>query len=642
VILGTALLLGARGPAPSVELKAAFQVRHDIGYPERPDATPNPGATVFLYVCNTGTGSVSAAGLSWNGRGIEAHMSGPAWQAVWWRLLPARLEPGAEGELALGLRAALAEPTVMTAVFSDGSQLACRVAPQEPPFRIGMLTFEPGLKRAFLVVERTASGAPLPDRVLVDGVPQAVMWLSRDYVANVRAGILAPARPFVRGRTYTVRVTGGRAVAGTAMRAFTGYTRFGTCGYAELARYADNGLNAYLNFRIMNRAALDQGVDLGVKCAVTLDLEAAPPPETIGHPGLYAYLVTDEPDCRDYAADTNRPMDLRIGTLAQPVARAVERCRAGDPATPVMITLDLTFVPRNYSLYGPLPDIVNSDCYPLNIGQPLSVIRERTASVRRAAAPRPFSFTFQSSWEEQSKVKEGWIGADRLRREGWRAFVDRDKVRGFGRAPVPAEVRVQMLYALGCGARALHAYTDATEAGPEGVCHSSADLPELWREVGVMVRTLRVVAPLIELAHPVDWARAETPKVWTRTLLCGDAGALVVAVNDDYTYNADGFAQKPARNVAFRFDDWPWLRGAAVFRCEDGNLVPVASKRQPGGLSWTEPELACGAVYAVFDRPARARELADAYAAERPQATEAGKALSPEGYLQGRRFTRDP
>jgi len=199
---------------------------------------------------------------------------------------------------------------------------------------------------------------------------------------------------------------------------------------------------------------------------------------------------------------------------------------------------------------------------------------------------------------------------------------------------------MEMLYAIGCGARGLFSYTDATEAGGDLIFHSSADLPEIWQEIGRTSRALRVVAPLIEIAHPTVWATANKETLWVSTLISGDMGALVAVVNEDCVSDTKGFAQKSARNVSFTFPDLPWLKGQKAMRVEDGRLIELEAQRGDKRLSWSEPGITDAAIYLVLSNPAIARHLKERATTERPVATEAGKQKGPESYLRGRRFTR--
>ncbi|MCC6445773.1 MAG: hypothetical protein IT210_20255 [Armatimonadetes bacterium] len=642
-------LAGAAQAGP-VAVAAGYHIRNVSPEEMRPEgspeiqavkaAHPDLGGMVYLYIRNDSATAVALEDLSWQGMGVRQHAAAPGYNAIWWRMLPDSLPPGGEGEIALCLRKSLDAPTEFTARFSDGTALRQTVSLDSPPFRIETLAFGEDLRTVYLYIEAASKDSPRPKEVWLDGKPlrRETRWLSRGYAGGVRAAVVRLARPLERGRLYTFRVASGKTVVGATMRAFSGLSRFGTYGYGEFERYAASGLNAYNSFSTVSKQGLDEARKQSVKVVMVVGT-GAPPAETAGHPALFAYLAMDEPDVHDYSRDKGRPMNLRPGTLAMEMVNAAESCRKADPLTPTMTTLDLTFVPNNYFIYGPVADIANPDCYPISIGWPIQAIREKARTVKRAAAPRPFMLTYQGCWEEIGIPQDHWVGAPEIRREGWQKFAATSKLRGFGRAPVPPEIRMQMLYAIGCGARGLYSYTDATEAGGSLIFHSSADVPELWQAVGQTSRMLRQVASLIEIGHPVAWATASQPSLWASTLLAGEKAALVAVVNEDNQADRNGFKQNPARDARFAFPDLPWLQIAGVWRVDEGAFVPAPYGKEKGRIVWSEPALTDAALYLVSSDPALARRLSDRAQKEAPVATAKGKEKGPESYLKGRRRT---
>ena len=151
-------------------------------------------------------------------------------------------------------------------------------------------------------------------------------------------------------------------------------------------------------------------------------------------------------------------------------------------------------------------------------------------------------------------------------------------------------------------------------------------------------RALRLVAPLVEVSHPIVWARADGPKLWTRTLLAGEQAALVVVVNDDYQSVTEAFTQTPARNVKITFQDLPWLQPVAAWKVDGGEFVPAPLKRTARSLYWLEPEISDAEIYLVAGNSGLVAQLAHDYAQQLPFATAAGSHRT-EDYLNGRRKT---
>ena len=178
------------------------------------------------------------------------------------------------------------------------------------------------------------------------------------------------------------------------------------------------------------------------------------------------------------------------------------------------------------------------------------------------------------------------MGRGEILEKGFPDFADAQRVRGFGRPQVPSEIRIQMMYAVGSGARALWSYIDATECCGGLVFHGTQELPELWAAIGGMSRTFRQVAGDINLSHPLVWAQADEPKLWVRTLACGEDAALVCVVNEDYRCDHKGFLINPAGNVTFAFLDLPWLATAHVARVLPDGLEHVPCQRADATCEW--------------------------------------------------------
>ena len=604
------------------------------------------GSMVYLYLRNPGE-TAFLKGISWAGKDVEAHAAGPDYQAIWWRLTPHLLGGGEEGELAICLRNRLAESTEFTVELTNGQTITQVIEPEGPPFRFGSIGFGPELKRIYLYVEKLRADAPLPERihaarVSVEGEPR---WLSPGYVGGVRAAVIEVKRPLRRGRHCTFRVTGGGHSAGATVRAFTDLARFGSYGYpGRLGGYAANGLNAYAQFGPPDKGLLDRAQELGIKVAGHLNY-SAPSDHTFGHPALYAYMGMDEPDVRDYGEGDDRPMHLRIGTTAMRTLRAAQLHTSRDPLTPTLLTINLTFTPRNYFVYGPMADIANPDCYPIAIDWSVRAVRDKLSIAKRASAPRVLTYTYQNMWEEWARpdTPMPWMGFAHIQKiEDSTTLVDRKRRRGFARAPAPQEVRLGMLYGIGCGARGLLGYHDGSELAAGGlILHGTWVLPEIWKVNGETIRALRMIAPLIDVSHPMTWARSDAEQVWVRTLIGGDRAAVVVAVNEDYESVEAGFTEEVAKNVRFRFDHWPWLEAKTVLKVGDGGFVRVASQHDAEGLSWTETQLADGEMYLVVADAAVADQLEKRYQETAPFATDEGRS-KPEHYLKGRRTTPKP
>jgi len=556
------------------------------------------GCILYAYVRNAGDGAATLAGLTWNGETVEALVEKRT--AVWWRLAPPTLPPGVVGEVVVRLRGRLDRPGQLVVELSNGRRIELLVDHRGPAFRIESLAFAPDRRTAYLYIESQRQDAPLPTEVLLDGRSPLgmVRWLGAGYTGRLRVACVYLDAPLELGSWHTWTVAGGDARAGAATRVFPDVARFGSYGFMDIKRFADNGLGTYYSFGQLGREALDAAQAHGIRAAFYIS-DGTPPEDRRGHPAIYGYNLHDEPDVGDYSARKDVPMHLRPGTLAPDMVEQARRCAESDATKPVLLTLDLTFTPANYYIYGPIADMTTPDCYPVTIGQPLSFLRDCAAHAKRATAPRPFGFVYQSCWEHFAKDQGRYVGRAEILAKGFDRFTDPEKTRGFGRPPTPSEIRIQMMYALGSGARALWAYIDATELSGTLLFQGTQDLPENWKAVGDNSRALRHVERYVNLAHPIAWAHATGPKLWVRTLICGDAAALVVVVNEDYRCDKDGFSAARAQHVKVTFPALPWATLKRIAEVRPDGLVETPSQQQNGGLAWAIPCLTDTALYLV-------------------------------------------
>jgi hypothetical protein len=592
------------GAEPGASVSAAFQVPFVSGRTLQAEGNPqindakqrlrDPGGALHLALRNHGPEALSVTDVVWDGGGLESHRAD--FGLIWYRLQPDPLPPDSEGVLTLCLRRALATDTEVTLRCTDGRSLSVTVPALPPPCTIEAVRFTAGRARAFVYLRVPAGMRAADVRLYWNGqnATRRTRWLSRRPSAGVLIAAVSFQEPLARGALQQVRVQAGDGTVATAVRAFDRLAAFGSCGGSDVERYAFNGLTASHSFGPSSPELLDRAGALGIRCAVTTG--PTPRQDILGHPALYAYILTDEPDCQDYGVE-DRPMEKRIGAHAPEMLRFANECMRQDPATPTMLTVDLTFTPANYFVYGGLADLTNPDCYTVTCGWPVHVLPEYLDTVRQACAPRPFTFTYQGCWEEVARrLERDYVGGQELRDKGFAAFKDVEKTRGFGRPPHPAEVVTSMLYGVGCGASGLFSYIDSSELCGTLMFHGSEDLPELWDAIGRTSRTLHRVAPLLELSHVIEWAVAETPDLWVRTLIAGDQGLLVVAINKRSESTATGFVVRPLENATLRCPEVPWFAANCLLRVAAGAWQPVRQERQGTTLVWHDT-IAEGALY---------------------------------------------
>ena len=227
------------------------------------------------------------------------------------------------------------------------------------------------------------------------------------------------AKPLQYGSYHVVKlVTRSGAVAACQQRAYDGFVPLGSYCYETVEYYARNGLNWYNNFSITSKSTADFQAMLGMR-GVSITGPNPPPAHLVGHPGVFAHCLQDEPDCSDYSADA-WPIAERIGYNAPEMERRAALCRSTDPRTPTFLTIDQTYKPANYYVYGQLADVTNHDSYPLTLGWPARAIIGNLDTAFAAIMPHPMFFTYQGVYEKNPDP-------------------EKEAKRAFPRAPFPQE-----------------------------------------------------------------------------------------------------------------------------------------------------------------------------------------------------------
>lgn len=513
---------------------------------------------LVAYVRNDSAKPVDATGFTLDGRPLPAARE--AHQVIWWRLLPRPLPPGAVGEIMARLRYPLKAPCELGASFSDGSTLTAKIAPSPNPLRIETVGFNERMDRVFLVVECLDKTRRVLSQVLLDGVDvtRHSRLLAPSFFRGVSPiSIRLPERLTLGGyHVYTVRAKTGE-VASCCIRTTDGWVPLGSYGYATHEEFARNGCNGHSNFGRADPGDLDRHARLAMRQVSMLGGGQVQDYE-VGHHGLLAHCLQDEPDCHDYGVK-DLPPHLRIGYHAMEMEQRAQRVRAGNPTKPSLLTLNLTYKPANYYIYGPIADITNPDCYPISLGADATMVREVVETARLGAGPRQLTFTFQGVMEGPKDPKEF------------------EKKR-FPRPNFPAEQRIMMYYAIGAGARGLFNYIHCSENSKTRWSRGSREFPEVWNAIGQVYRELDHVAPLLALAHPTKFATSDATRLWLRMLLCGDNAALIVFVNDNYEQKRTSVRYTALHDVKIKLPSIPWLSSPKAYLVGADGFRPLHSR----------------------------------------------------------------
>ncbi len=527
---------------------------------------------LHLFVQNKGDRPVRVTRILLDDKEIEEWMRSR--RVIWWRVLPEPIPAEGVSEVYLRFRYPETKPLSVSLELENGQMLKATVPPDSPSCRVETIAFEPSLRRVYLVAEQ-ASERPVPIRaVFVDG---------KDVTAHCR--ILAPKffqgfcpiiinfeRPLEKGSFHTYELlTESRERVAATVRTLDGFVPLGIYTGGDWEEYACNGLNAVAHFTLLSKDSLDMSAILGIRQQLIVG-ENPPPKELAGHPAVFNWTLHDEPDCWDYSAPVE-PVAERLGYYAPEMVRRLQQCLQADPKTPTGLTINLTFQPANYYVYGPLADIVNPDCYPLTIGWDLRKVRDAITICRNASAPRLVTYTYQANYEERKEDMK------------------------FRRPPYPEEVRIMILYGLGAGARGFFGYEYVTE-GPYSESgtkfHGTNEYPDIWHAIGATYRQLALVSPLIAQSHPTEFATPSTKNIWVRTLLCRDDAVILVCVNERYQSLPNSFRTEAVADATVTMPHLPWLKLRWAYLVKEGFFEPLKAHVSSEGIKILLPHLHCG------------------------------------------------
>ncbi len=502
---------------------------------------------LYLYLRNKGRKPLKATDFALNGKPLS-ELREQEHSVVWWRLLPNPLPPGRVGEVTIRLREALSENAQVRVQFEGGAEVQATVEPRACPLRIETVGFAEALDEVFVVVEKLRDGPARVESVWLDGrnVTASARLLDPAFQTGLAPLTVRLKQPLQYGSYHVLKVTAAEGpAAACCVRAYDGWVPLGSYGFATFEEYARNGVNGYNNFGRGGKQDLESQQRLGMRGIITVG-DRPPRDYEIGHAGLLGYCLMDEPDCRDYGVK-ELPHPLRIGHYAMEMERRAQLCRQADARNLTFLTIDLTYKPANFYIYGPIADVTNCDCYPLLFGAGVKMVREVVETARYGAGPRPLCFTFQGVYHDPLDPK----GKEKQK---------------YPRPPLAEEERIMLHYAIGAGARGLYNYIHCTEKTGRHISRGTREFPDLWDEIGRTYRALEHVAPLLALAHPTTLATSNRDKLWLRTLICGADALLLVAVNDDYRQERMRFVSQPLEDVRLRLPALPWIKPKRAWR----------------------------------------------------------------------------
>ncbi len=526
--------------------------------------------SVCAYVRNRGEKPISVTQLIVDGYEVTKPPKGG--EVVWWRLRPDPLPPKAFGELGIRLRNPPQQPITIEAVFRTGETVRLSVPPSPPPVRLEGLYFdEEGKVYAFLERVGSSSGKRAKViRVALDGedVTRRSQVLAPTFWQNLCPVVIETGRVLRYGSFHYIRIDSTEGVAASVFRVRDDFFPLGSYGYVTPKEYGRNDCNLYVSFSPLTKDQIDALGDHKLKVISSLSGDGSPRDDNISHPALWAYYLMDEPDVHDYSV-TDVPHEKRVGSYAMEMVNRDRECYNRDRGVLTFLTVDLTYKPANWFIYGPIADVLNTDPYALLVGWDMRQVFEVAETARLACAPNMMTITYQAMWIEKMK----------------KPSEDR-----FPRMPSPEEVRIMMHYALAGGAKGLIAYIHCTERYPEAIFWGAQDYPEVWAEIGKVYREVRTVAPVLARSHPLDIAASLTEGLFVRALVAPEA-VLVVCLNEKGRSSPDRFLMKTIPTGELEVAVPPWIPVRFAYKVEERRVTPLKCRRIGGRVQVTVPGL---------------------------------------------------
>ncbi len=566
------------------------------GAPDIPRNRYPGGGMAEVYLRNSSSQPVRVARLRVDGRDLM--QLGKGEDIVWWRLRPNPLPANAFGELVIRFRSIPAKPIRIEVQLQDGDGITVRVPVTPPVARLESLSFGEDGRQLFVYLECTGGGDP-PKRVrkvYLDGsdITRRARVLSRNFWQGLCPIVLHLPQPLSPGSFHYLRIDTTAGTIGSVFRARDGFFLLASYGYVTPEEYATNDVNLYVSFSGLDKQQLDNLWHHQVTAISMVAGDGKPRADNIGHPALWAYYLTDEPDVQDYY-EQGLPADRRVGAKAMEMVRRDEACYQADPRALTFLTVDLTYKPANWYIYARIADVHNTDPYALLVGWNLHQVYEVAETARLASAPTPTVITYQAMWIEP---------------------IGKPSDAKYPRMPTPEEVRIMMHYALAAGAKGLISYIHCTERVGEQMFWGAKDYPEVWAVIGKTYREVKTVAPILAHAQPAAMVTSQADGLFVKALVAPEA-VFLVCINERGKSLPHRYVSQslPAGMVEVLTPPWLPLRRAYLVGEGTFTSLPCGVKGERTRLQLPEIETACMVLLTRDD--SLTKRLAAAYLATR-------------------------
>jgi len=495
---------------------------------------------------------------------------------AWWRVEPREIAAGGVGQITIRMRRAPKLDTIKFGVVSEQPTIEGKIAVNLAQPRFATIAFSPDLNTVYLYARHPKQGVK-PSKILINDMDvTASSTISSDKSLDLAPIVVKLAEPLKWMALYHFRAVypdGSTAIA--AQRAW-GHEMVYGMWYApsdvgqteeDCKRIVENWMSHNLNAAMGGYTGSgdsfffsDKGWEYRDKLGFGLMTNYA----SGDHPPLFLFAM-DEPDATD-AHDDVIPVDQRVGSQGQYLAKWSNVLNRVEPRTPVLLNIDNTFKPENWYMYHQLTDIPCVDpYYPEQLDQSYHSHPGNYAAHTKPTYIYAVSTISQSSG--QPKPLHVILCSTRY-----------DAPGGYhGRFPTPEEKRLETYYAVSAGAKGISFWWFPPDDGcgskdPAGVA--------LYNEIGLLGAEIRTAGPVISTSCPITLPIKASGRLMIRTLLSGSDTVAVITLNDDVLCDRVGTVYKPVGTRAVATVDMPsWIEPKDVFEITSDGVKDLSFKR---------------------------------------------------------------
>ncbi len=564
--------------------------------------TNAPGATVYVYVKNTGASAVTIDDANLAGYSLKTviktslanynpqrqasiyfYWDNPpqdildAGEPVWWKADPATVPAGGVAQVAVRLRRV---PTnhVSFGVVSSAGTITTNITVDANAPHLTTIGYSEDRKKIYLHWRRTFGGGPAaPTSVWLDGANVTALTTTvGDSNYNFAASVIS--LPTGLGH-YSYHVYQGvyadGKIATAGQRAWTNkfiYCTWGT--FEETANYngedwVDEASAHGFNASEMNQGNLPNDSYMKSKGYGYIILDKT---KLRGFdPDLW--FLNDEPDAQENnqgnthcGTGTRIPCDSSkyAGTLVmkEAVGFAAE-LHALRPNVPITLNLDGGLQPQSYFTWGPALDVLESNNYyevrlkdayffqperiPIQIRPKVSYAVARTGT--EGASPNPFRHILYSC-----------KGSD----PDWPY-------------PFPTSKHIEAYYSLAGGTKGFGYWW----MNPPRGLFNAAQAPALWKEMGLIGNEVKTARDLIVRSTPVELTLStNSPWIWVRAVASSIDTLMLYVCNDNFANDITGCHITNVPNAIVTATLPSWMQSAPT-------AFEITRGGAPGDANWS-------------------------------------------------------